>query len=133
MKKTEKKNQPVIPFFRPDISPAELLAVSKVLKSGWLNTGGETEAFEKELAEVFSAKKVFCLNSCFAALFISLKAFGVGRGDEVITTPHTFVATANCILHCGAKPVFVDIDNHLIDPNLVEKKNQQKNQGHFGS
>lgn len=121
-----KKSPPVIPFFRPDIGTAELLAVSKVLKSGWLNTGRETEAFEQELQKVFSAQKVVCLNSCWAALFISLKAFGVGKGDEVITTPHSFVATANCILHCGATPVFVDIDHHHIDPKLVEKKINKK-------
>lgn len=121
-----KPEKSTIPFFRPDIGSEEIEAVSRVLRSLWLNTGKETELFETELRDLFSAHKVFCVNSGWAALYLSLKSFGIGRGDEVITTPYTFIATTNCILHCGAQPIFVDIDKHHLDPQYLEKKITKK-------
>ena len=115
-------------FCLPDISEAEVQAVSDTVRSGWWAKGPRTIAFEKKFAEYVGAKHCIGLNSCTAALHLALAASGIGPGDEVITTPLTFAASANTILHVGATPVFADIDpdTGLIDIDEVEKKITKK-------
>ncbi|MDD5638550.1 MAG: DegT/DnrJ/EryC1/StrS family aminotransferase [Candidatus Pacebacteria bacterium] len=107
-------------------------AIKKVLDSSVFIGGPEVEAFEKEVAKFSGAEYAISVNSGTDALFLSLKALGIGPGDEVITTPFTFIATAEVIAACGAKPVFVDIDPRTfnIDPQkLVSKLNQVSKYG----
>lgn len=113
-----------MPFCVPDISEAEVEAVSAVVRSGWWAKGPKTLEFEKRFAEYVGAKYCVGVNSCTAALHLALLAQGIGSGDEVITTPLTFASSANTILHCNATPVFADIDpdTGLIDPAEIEKK-----------
>ncbi|MBQ7784987.1 MAG: DegT/DnrJ/EryC1/StrS family aminotransferase [Clostridia bacterium] len=115
-------------FCLPDISEAEVESISETVRSGWWAKGPRTIAFEKQFAEYVGAKYCIGLNSCTAALHLSLAASGIGPGDEVITTPLTFAASANTILHVGATPVFADIDpdTGLIDPAEIEKKITKK-------
>lgn len=98
-------------------------AIKRVLDSSVFIGGPEVEAFEKEVAEFSGTKYAVSVNSGTDALFLSLKALGIGPGDEVITTPFTFIATAEVIANCGASPVFVDIDPKTfnINPDLVIK------------
>ena len=115
-------------FCLPDISDAEVESVSAAVRSGWWAKGPRTIEFEKQFAQYVGAKYCIGLNSCTAALHLALAAKGIGPGDEVITTPLTFAASANTILHVGATPVFADIDMQtgLIDPNEIEKKITKK-------
>jgi dTDP-4-amino-4,6-dideoxygalactose transaminase len=99
-----------IAFAPPDVSSAEVEAVEAVLRSGWLTTGPRVAEFEAAFAVAVGAPHAVALGSCTAALHLSLVATGIGPGDEVVTTPLTFCATANVILHCGATPVFADVD-----------------------
>ena len=102
--------EPPLVFGAPLIEEAEIEEVVRTLRSGWLGTGPKTLQFEAEFAEYVGTRFAVATNSGTAALHLSLLGLGVGRGDEVITTPLTFVATANVIEHCGARPVFVDVD-----------------------
>jgi dTDP-4-amino-4,6-dideoxygalactose transaminase len=113
-----------IPFNRPCITEAERKAVNEVLSSLWLTTGPKVKEFEQRFAELTGAQAALALNSCTAGLHLGLKALGVGPGDEVITTPLTFCATANVIEHLGATTVLADIDpkTWLIDPLRVQEK-----------
>ena len=115
-------------FCLPDVSEAEVASIADAVRSGWWAKGPRTIAFEKQFAEYVGAKYCIGLNSCTAALHLSLAAKGIGPGDEVITTPLTFAASANTILHVGATPVFADIDpdTGLIDPTEIEKKITKK-------
>ena len=99
-----------VPFAPPDLGPAEIAEVVAALESGWLSTGPRVRAFEEAFARYSGAPFAIALNSCTAALHLSLLATGVGQGDEVVTTPLTFCATANVIVHAGAAPVFADVD-----------------------
>ncbi len=99
-----------LPLARPDMGGAEFDALTETLASGWLTTGPRVKAFEAAFAQFVGSQEAVALNSCTAGLHLSLLACGVGPGDEVITTPLTFCATANAILHAGATPVFVDVD-----------------------
>jgi len=110
-------------YGRPHIEEAEIEEVVRTLRSGWLGTGPKTHQFEEEFARYVGAAHAVGSNSCTAGLHLALTILGVGPGDEVITTPMTFAATANVILHCGATPVFVDVDREtmIMDPVLVEK------------
>jgi len=127
-----------IPFAPPYITEDEISAVIDVLKSGWLSMGYKTVEFENKFAEYVGCKHAVATNSCTSALFLSLKALGIKEGDEVITTPFTFAATANVIVHCGAKPVFVDIDEktYNINPDEIEDKITDKTKAviavHYG-
>jgi dTDP-4-amino-4,6-dideoxygalactose transaminase len=108
-------------FQPPAIGEEEIAAVAETLRSGWLTTGPRAAELERRMAEFLEAEHVLALASGTAALHLSLVALGVGPGDEVITTPVTWPATANVIVHTGATPVFVDVrDGDLnIDPELV--------------
>jgi dTDP-4-amino-4,6-dideoxygalactose transaminase len=109
---------PFLPFTRPSIDEATITAVSNVLRSGWLTSNGpKVQAFESRLSEFFSGRPVRTFNSGTCTMEIALRIAGVGPGDEVITTPNSWVATANVIIEVGATPVFADIDprSHNID------------------
>ena len=112
----------MIPLVRVDIGKEEIRAVSKVLKSGWLTMGPETQLFEEEFARYVGAKYAIAVNSATSALFLALKALKVGSGDEVIVPSFTFASSANVIVHCGATPVFVDIkfDDFTMDQKSLD-------------
>lgn len=112
---------PFLPFTKPTIDEETIAAVSDVLRSGWLTSGLKVKAFEEQLSEYFG-RPVRSFNSGTCTMEIALRIAGIGAGDEVITTPNSWVATANVIIEVGATPVFVDIDakSHNIDLNLVE-------------
>jgi dTDP-4-amino-4,6-dideoxygalactose transaminase len=111
-----------VPFAPPSIGPDEIAEVVATLESGWLSTGPRVAEFERAFAEYVGARYAVAVNSCTAALHLSLIATGIGNGDEVVTTPLTFCATANVVLHAGATPVFADIDpdTHNLDPAAVQ-------------
>lgn len=100
----------MIPFSPPRIDQKTIDEVVAALKSGWITTGPRTKLLEKKLAEWCGAPAALCLNSATAGLEIILRWFGVGPGDEVIVPAYTYSATANVVIHCGARPVFVDSD-----------------------
>lgn len=102
----------MIPFSPPHIDQKIIDEVTKVLQSGWITTGPRTKLFEKELSKYCGNKATLCLNSATAGLEIILRWFGVKEGDEVILPAYTYSATANVVVHCGARPVFVDINPH---------------------
>lgn len=111
-------------FHRPCIEAEEEAEVLAVLRSGWLTTGPRTKQFEADFAKYTCAAHAVALNSCTAGLHLGLVALGVEPGDEVITTPITFAATANVIEHIGATPVFADVlpDSLNIDPDEIERR-----------
>jgi len=117
-----------LPFSPPDITESEIKSVVEVLKSGWITRGKKCEEFEHLLAAYTGAAHAVVLSSATAGLFLSLRIFGIGEDDEVITTPYTFAATANVILHVGARPVFVDIDadTFLISTEEIKRKLSKK-------
>lgn len=100
----------MIPFSPPRIDKLIIDEVVNTLTSGWITTGPKTKLFEKKIADYCSVKNVLCLNSATAGLELMLRWFGVGNGDEVILPAYTYTATANVVIHCGAKPVFVDVN-----------------------
>lgn len=106
-------------FGKPQIAPEDIDEVVDSLQSGWISTGPKTHRFEKMFAEYVGARHSIALNSCTAGLHLALAAAGIGPGDEVITTPMTFAATANSIIHVGAKPVFVDIDPETLNLEIT--------------
>ncbi len=111
-------------FGAPAIEQAEIDEVVRTMQSGWLGTGPKVAAFENDVKQYKNAPHAVAVHSCSAALHLSLLASGVGPGDEVITTPMTFCATVNAIIHAGATPVLVDIDAESlnIDPQQIRKK-----------
>lgn len=113
----------MIPFSPPRIDDKIIAEVVDTLKSGWITTGPKTKLFEKKLAEFTGAKSVLCLNSATAGLELMLRWFGVGKGDEVIVPAYTYCATANVIIHCGATPVMIDIDEKTFNINVNKIKN----------
>jgi len=100
----------MIPFSPPRIDDKIIAEVTAALKSGWITTGPRTKEFEKKISAYCGNKNTLCLNSATAGLEIMLRWFGVGEGDEVILPAYTYSATANVVIHCGAKPVFVDVN-----------------------
>ena len=101
---------PFLPFSRPTIDEDTIAAVGEVLRSGWITTGPKNQAFEAQLSEYFGGRPVRTFNSGTCTMEIALRIAGVGPGDEVITTPISWPATANVIIEVGATPVFADID-----------------------
>ena len=110
-------------FGKPAIGEEEIAEVVATLRSGWLGTGPKVGQFEEAFRTYAGARHALALNSCTAALHLSLLAAGVGPDCEVITSPLTFAATANAVVHTGATPVFVDVDRRTqnIDPSLIEE------------
>ena len=110
-----------IPFTRPNFNQETIDAVAEVLRSGWVTSGPKLAEFESTLSEYFGGRPVRCFANGTATMKIALQVAGIGPGDEVITTPISWVATSNVILSVGAKPVFVDIDpiTRNIDLNKV--------------
>ncbi|MCF7888040.1 MAG: UDP-4-amino-4,6-dideoxy-N-acetyl-beta-L-altrosamine transaminase [Candidatus Omnitrophica bacterium] len=113
-----------IPYANQWIEEDDMLAVTNALKSSNLTQGPLIEEFEKNMAQYCGVKYAVAVNSGTSALHIACLAAGVGGGDEVITSANTFVASANCVLYCGGKPVFADIeaDTACIDPKDIKKK-----------
>nr|WP_315253089.1 DegT/DnrJ/EryC1/StrS aminotransferase family protein [uncultured Duganella sp.] len=101
---------PFLPFSRPTIDEATIAAVGEVLRSGWITSGPKVAAFEAQMSEYFGGRPVRTFNSGTCTMEIALRIAGIGPGDEVITTPVSWVATANVIIEVGATPVFADID-----------------------
>jgi len=99
-----------IPFTRPSFNQETIDAVAEVLRSGWVTSGPKLAEFEATLSEYFGGRPVRCFANGTATMKIALQVAGIGEGDEVITTPISWVATSNVIFGVGAKPVFVDID-----------------------
>ena len=99
-----------LPFARPSLGEEEIQEVVDTLRSGWITTGPKTERFTAAFLEYVGGRFAVPVSSATSGLHAALLALGVGPGDEVVTTPMTFVATLNTIVHCGAVPVLVDID-----------------------
>jgi dTDP-4-amino-4,6-dideoxygalactose transaminase len=110
-----------LPFARPSIGEAEIAEVVDTLRSGWLTTGPKVKRFEQDFAAYVGAEHAIAVNSCTAALHLTLAALGVGADDDVIVPTLTFCSTANVVVHLGARPVLVDVGaDFCIDPNAVE-------------
>jgi perosamine synthetase len=122
MTKTEKSKLNV-PLARPDITNEEIRAVLGVLKTPYLSFGPRLEEFEKKFADYIGARYAIAVNSGTSGLHLSIKSLEIGRNDAVITTPFSFIASANCILYEDALPIFVDIDSRTfnIDPRRIEE------------
>lgn len=105
-----KASLPFLPFTRPTIDEETIAGVAEVLRSGWITSGPQVRAFEERLSEHCGGRPVRAFNSGTCTMEVALRIAGVGPGDEVITTPLSWVATSNVILAVGARPVFVDID-----------------------
>jgi dTDP-4-amino-4,6-dideoxygalactose transaminase len=119
---TKAGSPPFLPFTRPSIDEATIAEVANVLRSGWLTSNGpKVRAFEAALSTFFSGRPVRTFNSGTCTMEIALRIAGIGPGDEVITTPNSWVATANVILEVGATPIFADIDprSHNIDVDQI--------------
>lgn len=108
----------------PRIEEAEIEEVVDSMRRRWIGTGPKVKRFEDDFASYKGAKHAIALNSCTAALHLSMHAAGIGPGDEVITTPMTFCATVNAIIHCGATPILADCDRQTMNilPEEIEKK-----------
>lgn len=121
MKNCKKKSR-VIPFSPPDITEDEIREVVDTLRSGWITTGPKTKEFEKEIAAYCRTNRAVCLNSATACMEMTLRLFGIGEGDEVITSAYTYTATASAVCHTGAKVVLVDVqeDGYEMDYEAVK-------------
>lgn len=114
-----------LPFALPDIGEEEIAAVTEALRSGWVTTGPKARQFEEEFGRVIgSGVHSIAVNSATAGLHLALEALGIGPGDEVITSPYTFTATAEVVRYLGAHPVFADIDpvSRNIDPADIRRR-----------
>ncbi|MGM0626140.1 MAG: DegT/DnrJ/EryC1/StrS family aminotransferase [Bacteroidota bacterium] len=111
----------MIPFSPPRIDEKIIEEVNDTLRSGWITTGPKTKLFEKKLEEFSNAKKVICTSAATTGLELILRWYGVGPGDEVILPAYTYCATANVVMHCGARPVLVDSkpDHYNMDPGQL--------------
>jgi len=112
--------KPIIPFTKPFIAPEAYDLIKEVLDSGWITTGPQTKLFEQELREYVGCKSVVATNSASSSIFLALKWFGIGPGDEVIVPAYTYCATANMVLHTGATPVIVDVSEKDATISLEE-------------
>ena len=115
--------QEFLPFHRPSIGEEEIREVEDTLRSGWITTGPKTKRFEEEFRRYIGCGHALAVSSCTAGLHLALVASGVGRGDEVVTTPYTFAATGEVILQVGARPVFVDVceGGFNMDPERIRE------------
>lgn len=111
----------LIPIAKPTLGEAKAEAAREAILSGWVTQGPRVAAFEQDFAEFVGARFACAVSNCTTALHLALHALGVGPGDEVITVSHSYIATANAIRYCGAKPVFVDIDpqTYNLDPSRL--------------
>ena len=118
---TSKSPVSFLPFARPAIDEETIAGVAEVLRSGWITSGPQVKAFEAKLSEYAGGRPVRAFNSGTGTMEIALRIAGIGPGHEVITTPLSWVATANVVLEVGARPVFVDIDpaTRNLDPDLI--------------
>ncbi|MEQ8196895.1 MAG: DegT/DnrJ/EryC1/StrS aminotransferase family protein [Clostridiaceae bacterium] len=116
------KNKKSIPFSPPDITEAEIQAVTEVLRSGWITSGPRLAKFEKEIEKYLSVNKAVALNSATAAMELVLKAFDIKKGDEIISTPYTYTATSSVAVHRGIVPTLVDVQKgyFFMDMNKLE-------------
>lgn len=132
------KREHYLAFGTPDFTEAEIDAVTRVMRSGWVGMGQETISFERELGEYIGAPEVVTVNSCTSALFLALLVEGIGPGDEVIVPSLTWCATANAALYLGATPVFCDVDSRsmCVTPESVVAKLSPKTKAvvvvHYG-
>src|SRR5580658_7033486 len=111
-----------LPWCTPFIGEEEIEEVVDSLRSGWLTTGPKVKRFEQDFAAYIGAEHAVAVSSCTAGLHISLTALDIGPGDEVIVPTMTFCSTANVVVHLGATPVIVDVDeNLLIDISCIER------------
>lgn len=118
----------MIPVAKPYMTKADEIAVAAVVRSGWILQGPKVEEFENQLAQYIGAPHAVATSSATAAMHLGLLAAGIGPGDEVIVPSFSFIASANCVVHAGATPVFVDIDPRTfnMDPVDVERKITKK-------
>jgi len=128
-----------LPFALPDIGPEEIQEVIAALESGWITTGPRVGRFESDFAALLgTGVHAVAVNSATAGLHLALEAYGIGAGNEVITTTHTFTATADVIRYAGATPVLVDIDldSYCISPSAIAKRISPRTKAiipvHFG-
>jgi len=114
----------MIVFGQPNVGEDEIQSVVETLRSGWIGTGPRVKEFQEQFADYVGGRFAIATSSCTAALHLCMTASGIGPGDEVITTPMTFCATANAILHTGARPVFVDCDRRTLNirAEAIEEK-----------
>jgi dTDP-4-amino-4,6-dideoxygalactose transaminase len=115
-------SKPNIPITKPFLGEEEAAAAREAILSGWVTQGPQVAKFEEEFARYVGAPHACAVSSCTTGLHLALHALGVGPGDEVVTVSHSFVATANAVRYCGAKPAFVDIDpgTYNLDPGLLD-------------
>jgi dTDP-4-amino-4,6-dideoxygalactose transaminase len=114
-------DRPPIPIAKPELGEEEAAAAREAILSGWVTQGPRVTAFEEAFAHYVGAPHACAVSNCTTALHLALHALGVGPGDEVVTVSHSFIATANVVTYCGAKPVFVDVDprTYNIDPGRI--------------
>jgi len=112
-----------LPFFRAAVDETDVAAVAETLRSGWLTSGPKAVELEKRLGEYVGSSHTIAVSSCSEAMFLCMKALGVGPGDEVVTSPITFASTVHAILHNGATPVLADIESSTfgVDPEAVQR------------
>src|SRR5450631_882113 len=104
-----------IPLAKPELGEAEIALVTETIRSGWITQGPRVAEFEAAFAQTVGTRHAVAVSSCTTALHLALKMLAVGHGDEVILTPHSFIASANAVRYCGARPVFVDIDPQTLN------------------
>lgn len=109
----------MIPFSPPRVDEKTVEEVSRALLSGWITTGARTKEFERRIAAYCGISKVLCVNSASAGLELALRWYGVQEGDEVILPAYTYAATANVVVHCGARPVMVECNSHDFNINVA--------------
>ncbi|AUW95094.1 MAG: DegT/DnrJ/EryC1/StrS aminotransferase family protein [Sulfobacillus thermotolerans] len=109
-----------LPYNLPDLGEDEEAAVLETLRSHWISRGPQTDLFEQDLSAYLQGATVVALSSCTAGMHLALLALGIGPGDEVITTPYTFAASVNVIIHAGATPVLVDVEEDTANINMAQ-------------